>query len=257
MKQLYGVLHLPALPGSPGFRLALEEIEARALRDARVYREAGFTGLVLENFGDAPFLPGRVGPETVAFMARIARAVRLESPDLQLGINVLRNDGESALAVAEATGADFIRVNVLSGVSHTDQGTIMGRAAQILRLRRNLDSAVRIFADVDVKHAVMAAHEDPLHQAEDLVERGGAEALIVSGRATGQEPDRGLIKRLAAAFPDLPLLLGSGLAADRAANLLKYATGGIVGTSVKIGRITTNEVDLAAAAELVAVVSNL
>lgn len=257
MKALYGVVHLPALPGSPESRLSLEAIEARALKDARAYARAGFDGLVVENFGDLPFWPERVGPETVAAMTRVARAIRLDQPGLALGVNVLRNDGEAALAVAQAAEAEFIRVNVLSGVSQSDQGSLTGRAAAILRLRRALDSSVRIFADVDVKHAVMAAHRDPLHQAEDLVERAGADALLVSGRATGTAPEAELIERLAARFPGFPLLVGSGLDAENAARLLAKAAGALVGTAVKQGRQTRNPVDPAAAAALVAAVRAL
>ena len=219
MKALYGVIHLAALPGAPDSRLSLDGIESRALKDARAYARAGFDGLVLENFGDAPFWPDRVGPETVAAMTRIARALRLDQPGLALGVNVLRNDGEAALAVAHAAEAEFIRVNVLSGVSHSDQGTLTGRAAAILRLRRSLDSTVRLFADVDVKHAVMAAHAEPLHQAEDLVERAGADALVVSGRATGSPPSAALAAALVARFPGLPVLVGSGLNARNAGSL--------------------------------------
>jgi membrane complex biogenesis BtpA family protein len=252
MKQLYGVIHLAALPGAPQRRLSLAAIEERALQDARRYRRAGFTGLVLENYGDAPFLAGPVGPETVAAMTRIARALALDCAELALGVNVLRNDGAAALAVAEAAGADFIRVNVLSGASYSDQGLLTGDAARILRLRRSLDSAVRIFADVDVKHAVMASHADPLHQAEDLVERAGADALIVSGRATGLAPDEALLGRLRERFAQLPLLVGSGLDAGNAGRLLAAADGAIVGTSVKVGRVTERPVDLEAATALVA-----
>ncbi|MCB9512922.1 MAG: BtpA/SgcQ family protein [Candidatus Latescibacteria bacterium] len=257
MKALYGVIHLAALPGAPDNRLSLEAVESRALKDARAYARAGFDGLVLENFGDAPFWPDRVGPETVAAMARIVRAVRLDQPDLALGVNVLRNDGEAALAVAHAVEAEFIRVNVLSGVSHSDQGTLTGRAAAILRLRKALDSAVRIFADVDVKHAVMAAHAEPLHQAEDLVEPAGAHALVVSGRATGSPPSAELAEALVGRFPGLPVLVGSGLDATNAHRLLAHASGAIVGTAVKQGRVTRNPVDPVGAATLVEAVRAL
>ena len=251
MKTLYGVVHLAALPGAPLYRLSLDGIEERALRDAAAYRKAGFDGLLVENYGDAPFFAGPVGPETVAAMTRMARAVRLSQPDLALGVNVLRNDGESALAVAEAVGADFIRVNVLAGVCQSDQGTLSGRAAQILRLRKRLDSGVRIFADVAVKHAVLVSHADPLHQAEDLVERSGADALIVTGRATGQAPDAALLARLRERFGDFPLLVGSGLNAHNAPGLLASADGALVGSSVKIGGTADRPVDLGAAIALV------
>ncbi len=257
MKVLYGVIHLAALPGTPGSQLSLDRIERDALADASAYASAGFTGLVVENFGDVPFRAERVGPDTVAAMTRLTRTIRLAQPDLALGVNVLRNDGEAALAVAAACEADFIRVNVLSGVSHTDQGTITGRAADILRLRRSLDSAVRIFADVDVKHAVMAAHTDPIHQAEDIAERAGADALIISGRATGEAPDADLAARLSARFPKLPILIGSGLDLDSAPALLANAAGAIVGSSLKVGRKTRNPVDPAAAAALAEFVAGI
>jgi len=145
--------------------------------------------------------------------------------------------------VAAAAGAVFIRVNVLSGISHSDQGPLVGRAAEILRLRRRLDSSLRIFADVDVKHAVMASHADALHQAEDLAERAGADALIVSGRSTGSEVDRGLLARLRERFSSFPIIIGSGLGTENASELLSLADGAIVGTSLKVGDRADNPVD--------------
>ena len=257
MKSLYGMIHLLPLPGSPRFSDDLDAIEERALSDAQVYVSAGFSGIMVENYGDTPFLPGSVGPETVAAMTRIAAALRRTHPDIALGVNILRNDGEAALAVAVAAGADMIRVNVLSGLSHSDQGPLIGRAAEILRLRRRMDSQVRILADVDVKHAVMASHGDALHQAEDLVERAGADALIVSGRSTGSDPDRELLARLRGSFPGIPLLIGSGLRTDNAADLLGLADGAIVGTSLKKGGRTDQPVDASRAAELAAAVRNI
>ena len=98
MKALYGVIHLAALPGAPDNRLSLEAVESRALKDARAYARAGFDGLVLENFGDAPFWPDRVGPETVAAMARIVRAVRLDQPATDKGAKLLKSTATSAVA---------------------------------------------------------------------------------------------------------------------------------------------------------------
>ncbi len=256
-RTLYGVIHLSALPGSPGAQASLDACEDLALADASSYADAGFGGFVLENFGDAPFFPGRVGAETVAAMARIARSLRIAHGGLPLGINVLRNDGESAMAIAAAVGADFIRVNVLCGVSMSDQGVLEGRAAQILRLKRSLGAEVRIFADVDVKHARMSAHADSVEQAEDLLGRAGADALIVSGRATGKAPATGEIERLRTAFPAARILIGSGLDRDNAGDLLAAADGAIVGTAVKVGAKTLAPVDPAAAADLVARVAQI
>ncbi len=133
-----GMLHVPALPGSPRFGGNLEEARGIVLGDARRLVEAGVDGLMVENFGDVPFTAGRVGAETVACLTMLAGLVRGAHPGVALGINVLRNDGLSAIGIAHAVGAAFVRVNVLCGARVTDQGVIEGQAHEILRLRRNL-----------------------------------------------------------------------------------------------------------------------
>src|SRR5258707_10841752 len=91
-KPVIGMIHLPPLPGSPAHRLAMDDIRDLMLRDAEALAAGGVDGLMLENFGDAPFYPGRVPPHTVAAIAVLANEVRERFP-LPLGINVLRNDG--------------------------------------------------------------------------------------------------------------------------------------------------------------------
>ena len=148
-----GMLHLPALPGAPGFDGQLESIRAGLWRDAEALVDAGVDGLMLENFGDRPFFPRDVPPWTTAHMAALAVETRRRF-DIPLGINVLRNDGRAALAVAHAAGAQFIRVNVLAGARVTDQGVLEGVAHELLRDRRLLRAEeTRILADVNVKHS--------------------------------------------------------------------------------------------------------
>ena len=151
---LIGVLHLPPLPGSPRWQGDFEAVRRFALADAAAYLAGGADGLVVENFGDAPFFASEVPPHTVAAMARIAAEVVEAAAGVPVGINVLRNDAQAAMGIAAASGASFVRVNVLSGAMLTDQGLIEGQAAELLRLRRQLEATeVGIFADVLVKHA--------------------------------------------------------------------------------------------------------
>ena len=137
-KPVIGMLHLPALPGSPLYGGSLTSIRDAMLRDAQLLAEGGVNGLMIENFGDTPFFPGRVPAHVVAHLTAIAGEVRRCVPNLPLGINVLRNDGLSALAVAHAVGADYIRVNVLCGARVADQGLLQGIAHELLRLRAEL-----------------------------------------------------------------------------------------------------------------------
>src|SRR5216117_4444971 len=109
-KPVIAMLHVPALPGSPQNKLDFNAINDWVLRDAEALAGGGTDGLMIENFGDVPFYPRQVPPHTVAYMTALAGEVRRRF-ELPLGINILRNDPASALAVAAAVAADFIRVN--------------------------------------------------------------------------------------------------------------------------------------------------
>ncbi len=249
--RLVGMVHLDALPGAPGFGGDLAAVIASALDDAACLAEAGFGALMVENFGDAPFYPDRVPPETVAAMSRVVGEITSRF-DLPVGVNVLRNDALAALAVAAVTGAEIIRVNVLSGIMYTDQGPIRGEAAEVARTRIRLCPEVRIFADVFVKHAVPPPGLGIDVAAHDLWQRGGADALIVSGSGTGAAVDPAQVRAVRDAVPDAPLLLGSGVTPDTVATLADMADGAIVGSWVKVDGDVSNPVDPTRASELVA-----
>lgn len=237
-----GVIHLLPLPGSPRWAGSMDAVLDRAAADARAYAEGGADAVVIENFGDVPFTAGAVPPETVAAMAVAAAAVRAVVP-LPFGFNVLRNDARAALGLCAAAGGRFLRVNVHAGAMLTDQGVIEGRAFETLRVRQALCPAVKILADVQVKHAVPLAPQDPGQAARDTLERGLADALIVTGPGTGLPADEAVLRRVRAACPDAVLLVGSGVTADNAAALLAVADGVIVGSSLKRGGDVRGPVD--------------
>src|SRR5215510_11771107 len=167
-KPVVGMLHVPALPGSPLSEIRLDDIRVRILQDANALVSGGIHGLMLENFGDVPFYPDRVPAHVVAQLTTLAAEVRRAYPSLPLGINVLRNDGRSALAIAHAIGATFIRVNVLCAARVTDQGIIQGIAHELLRDRAILGATnVKIFADVDVKHSAPLAQRPIQDEVDD------------------------------------------------------------------------------------------
>ena len=150
---LIGMVHLNALPGTPRANLHLDTIVQRAVQDARILAEAGFDAIMMENYGDTPFFKTDVPGITIAAMTRCGLAIRDAIPHIDLGINVLRNDGVAALNIAHVVGAKFIRVNVLSGAMLTDQGLIEGCSADLMRHRRFLNSDIEVWADIGVKHA--------------------------------------------------------------------------------------------------------
>ena len=254
--RLIGMVHAGPLPGSPRWDGSMERLVAAAVDDARALVDNGMDALLLENYGDAPFTPGRVEPATVAGLAVIAQEIRRAMPQTPLGINVLKNDARAALAIACAVGARFIRVNVHAGAVLADQGLVHSDAYGTLRDRRLLGVEIAIFADVGGKHAVSLAPVDLEQHARDLTHRGLADGLVVSGQATGAATPIEDLKRVRSAVPDVPLLVGSGVTPETAEELLSVADALIVGTALKRDGNVNEPVDPDRVRRLVAAVGN-
>jgi membrane complex biogenesis BtpA family protein len=221
----------------------MSAVREAAVSDAAILVESGFPALMVENFGDAPFFASTVPPETVAAMTAVIAEVG-GAAGVPIGVNVLRNDALSALAVAAATDADLIRVNVLTGTMYTDQGPIVGMAADVLRKRAGLCPTVEIWADVMVKHAVPPPGTDAGQSALDTVERGGADALIFSGTGTGATPDLDQAAAIRAVVPKgTRMVVGSGATSENFSSLVETADSVIVGSSLKFDGHASARVD--------------
>jgi len=230
-KQIIGVIHLLPLPGSPCESHSFEHVIERALFDAQALQKGGVELVIIENFGDAPFVRGCVDPHVVSMMTVIGMKIR--EMGLEVGVNVLRNDAQAAIAIASAIGASLIRVNVHTGAAWTDQGLIQGDAYQTLLYKKQLGVAaetIRIAADIMVKHATPAGTRNMLDAAKDTVYRGRADSIIVTGAATGAIIDIQELIDLRTALPDASILIGSGVNADNIVEIMKHADGAIVGT---------------------------
>lgn len=239
---LIGVIHLHPLPGSPHYGGNFRKITAAAVADAQACEDGGVDALVVENFGDIPFTKGVVPHETVAAMA-VAGAAVCGTVKVPVGFNVLRNDAHAGLALCASCGGAFVRINVHTGAMVTDQGLIEGRAFETVRLQQTLAPGTAILADVHVKHAAPLG-EIPIDvAARDTVERGLADALVVSGTGTGVATELEDVRRVRAACPETPIVLGSGATAANIAEYLEFADGAIVGTSIKRGGNVANPVD--------------
>jgi membrane complex biogenesis BtpA family protein len=255
-----GMVHLPPLPGAPEApddgAAAMEAAVDRAVGDATALDRGGVDGLVVENFGDAPFFPDDVPKHTVAAITRAATAVAAAT-DLPIGINVLRNDAAAAVSVAAAVGAAFVRVNVHTGARVADQGIVEGRAHDTIRLRERLGVDVDVFADTDVKHsAPLAPTGYSAESFADTTERGLADAVIASGSGTGEPIDDDALREVVAERDrhglDTPVLVGSGVRPATVADRLSVADGVIVGTALKRDAETTAPVDPDRVTDLVA-----
>lgn len=227
-KVVIGVVHLLPLPGSPEY-VNFEEVIDRAVQDAKAIEDGGADALIIENYGDRPFLK-EVGKEVVACMTAIASEIKREV-SIGLGINVLRNDAIASLSIAKAVNADFVRVNQLFFTSVSPEGLLEGNAGKIMRYKRQIDCKAMIFADIMVKHAV---HFARLKEYCLNAERSFADALIVTGEATGREV-RVEDLRFVRKEVRMPVLAGSGVNAENVKNVIKYCDGIIIGSYIKRG----------------------
>lgn len=233
-----GVVHLGPMPGDPLYAEGgFEGVEARALADAEALVRGGVDALIVENFGSVPFVKGsaadRLPAHQVALMTLVLREIRRRYR-LPVGVNCLRNDALSALGIAAAVGAAFIRVNVHVGAMVTDQGLIEGEAHLTLRSRQALGApSIAILADILVKHASPLGSLSVEQAASDGLHRGLADGIIVTGAATGAAVDPETLARARRAIGEAPLFIGSGLTPDTAKQLCPLADGAIVGTWLK------------------------
>jgi membrane complex biogenesis BtpA family protein len=244
-KPVVGMVHLWPLPGSPGYTgYGMQTILDHARQDAEALLAGGVDGLIVENMWDLPYYVGSdVQMEAVAAQAVAAHEIR-KMTDRPLGVNVIHNGWQAELAIAVAAGLDFIRICILTGARLWDTGDLnKGCAADLLRKRKELGAEhLKLFADVDKKHSVPFPGLD-LETHIEWTEFYRADALIVSGRMTGDAPPLDKVHRAKEAATR-PILMGSGTTADNIAAFLQYADGAIVGSSLKVDGVTENPVDV-------------
>jgi hypothetical protein len=245
-KPVVGMVHLWPLPGAPGYSgYGLQAIIDHALRDAEALVKGGVNGLVVENMWDLPYFVGAdVKPEAMTAQA-VAAAEVVKKFDVPVGINVIHNGGTICLSIAVAAQAKFIRVCIFTGARVWDTGEFNhGCAAELVRKRKELGADdIHFFCDVDKKHSVAFPGIDLATHIE-WTEFYGADALIVTGKMTGNAPDLEKVseaKRLAAR----PVLIGSGSDEQNIGPLLKFADGVFVGSSLKVDGVVHNPVDVA------------
>lgn len=229
---IIGVVHLLPLPTSPRWGGSLKAVIDRAEQEATALASGGVDGIIVENFFDAPFAKDAVDPAVVSAMSLVVQQLK-SLVTLPLGLNVLRNDAQSAMAIASCVQAQFIRVNVLTGVMATDQGLIEGQAHQLLRYRRELGSDVKILADVLVKHARPLGSPNLTTAVQETIERGLADGVILSGWATGSPPSLEDLELASAAANGTPVFIGSGASWENIPQLIQAADGVIVSSSLK------------------------
>src|SRR5215207_207467 len=242
-KPVVGVIHVGALPGTPRSSQTVAQLVLSAREEAKIYRECGVAGVIVENMHDVPYMRGEVGPEIVAAMTAIGSEVKIEC-GLPVGIQILAGANIEAMAVAHAAGLDFIRAEGYAYAHVADEGLIQASAAKLLRYRRMIGATqVQVWADVKKKHAAHAITADvSLGGTAETVEFMGADCVIVTGSATGRPPAIADVQE-AKSHCGLPVFLGSGISDRNIEPFYNEADGFIVGTAFKVDSLWSNTID--------------
>ena len=234
-KLALGMVQLPPLPGTYLYRgQAFSGIMAYALKEAKALSDNGFDGFILQNFEDGP-TKQRSNMETVAYMTRTAALLRETFPDMVMGI-LVNWDGAASLAVAEASGADFIRVeHVYTRGEMTTFGYIEGQCIEVCELRKRLNSKVKVLADVYESHSVPIAPLPVREAAVETVRYAFADGLFLSAASVEQALE--MAGQVREALPDVPLMIGGGTNGENIKEVLGVFDGACVGAWIKDGNL--------------------
>lgn len=257
-KPVIGMVHLPPLPGSSRYAgESLVNLVHFAVEEAKALCKGGVDAVLVENFNDFPYAINNVPTTTLISMAVITYAIK-EKINKPVGVNILFNDFENELYLAFVLELDFIRVEGFIDLLFSDLGPLVPAAPQLMRLRRLLGAErVAILADVQGKYTHPFPPRDIFESARDALERGGADAIILTGARTGQAADLNMVRNLKEKVPGARVFLGSGITPSNVAELLAVADGAIVGSYFKKDGKVWNRVDPKRVEELMVIVEKL
>ncbi|BBB47365.1 BtpA/SgcQ family protein [Pelolinea submarina] len=245
---LIGMVHLLPLPGSPSYAGSITAIMQAAVEDMLALQKGGADAFIIENFGDVPY-EGEITREALAVMAAVCAQLSKES-SLPFGINVQFNDIDSEWALALASAADFIRVEAFVENRIGIHGISYACAPRLMRLKAAYPAKAMIFADINVKHTFPLAPQPIEFSVHEAIE-SGADALIVTGLLTGQNPTIEDVQQVKEMAGGTPVIIGSGINAKNAAQYLAVSDGVIVGSSLKFDGDVNKRVDAERVAGLV------
>lgn len=247
-KAIIGMVHLLPLPGSAMFDGDMGKVYEQALFDAKALEEGGVNALMVENFGDMPYGKELSLEQSTALAA--ASAVVKKNTKLPIGIDAAFCDYKSALACAKASGADFVRLAVFVDTVECFAGILEPCCAQALRYRKQINAEeVMIFADIQVKHTHMLIPNVDIVESANVAVSCGADAVIVTGLATGMETPIETVRRVKESVK-CPVIIGSGVNAKNVKEQMGIADGAVVGSSLKYDNVATNKVDINKVKEL-------
>lgn len=243
LKPIIGMIHVPALPGTPKNVLKPNAIILSCINEALKLTKAGVDGIMIENMHDVPYLNRKVGPEIIGLLSIIVHEVKKIS-QLPCGIQILAGANKAALAVAYSGGLDFVRAEGFVFGHLADEGYMDSDAGELLRFRKNIGAEdILIFTDIKKKHSSHAITADTSFlETAKAANYFLSDGVIVTGKSTASAANP---KELEAVKKEvsIPVLIGSGISEMNLEVYFQYGDGFIVGSSIKYDGNWENDID--------------
>lgn len=232
-KLVLSMIQPEPLPGSYRHRdKGIDEIVEIALRETEMVAENHFDGVIIQNMNDMP-IRQISRPEAIAYMTRISYEIKKRFPELIMGI-LMNWDGVAGLSVADAVGADFVRVeHLFTGANVTSAGILQGQCVEIAELRKRTGSKVPVYADVYEVHGIPLGRKTVGDAAWECIHEAFADGLFMSGKTP--EESIQMVQEARKKVPDVPIYLGGGATGDNIHELMQYYDGVSVATWIKNG----------------------
>lgn len=237
-----GMIHLPPLFGYPDFP-GTEYIQKKLLKEAKKLTIGGVSAIMIENNYDLPHHE-RISPENAVLITSLIHLLS-QNTKLPIGVSLLWNDYLTSMAICSTTPATFFRAPAFVDTVKTKYGVMSSKSKEINQIKKVLGlKRVAILADIQVKHSEMIDKRKSIEQSATEAVKANADALIITGKWTGDSPKTSDLSRVRKIFPDFPILVGSGATSENISSLLQYANGVIVGTAIKTGKIDQQQTNL-------------
>lgn len=240
---LIGMIHVPALPGTPAYKGDVKSIIQKVIEETKIYTANGVDGIIIENMFDTPYLNRNVGPEIVAMMTRAAEAVK-SNCELPAGIQILAGANKEALAVALSCDLNFIRAEGFVFSHIADEGLMNSDAGELLRYRKMINAnEILVFSDIKKKHSSHSITSDlSITEIAKAADFFGSDGLIITGAETGKAAELSEVNKVKTEI-NLPVLVGSGINEMNICDFSEVADALIVGSFFKKDGYWKNELD--------------
>ncbi len=239
-KPVIALLHIRALPGDPLYEGDLEDVAAQAGQDLRALQDGGGDGVLFSNEFSMPYQQ-KTDIAAVSAMAYIIGRLKKEIK-LPFGVDVI-TDGASAIDLAAATGAQFVR-GIFTGAYVGDCGIFNTYVSEVLRRKKALGlDKLRMLYFLNCESDAYMAHREWEHVAKSVIFNCAPDVLCISGPGAGEPVSSEWIRKIKASAGKVPVFANTGCNASNVVEKLEAADGCCVGTTFKKDGVFANPVD--------------